>query len=344
MSFAAHARAQAEACAALGSPFTARLLRLAAERLAPGSAVADRLLTWPEARMRPDAAALRLAGALHYLVLTDTAPALKRLYADPPAGDALFWQVIDEALHTHEAAILAMLDSAPQTNEVARSAVLIAAAHWLSARMRLPLVLSELGASTGLNLLWDHYALEVSGQHYGPPAPVLTLRPDWRGPLPPQATPVILSRAGVDLNPLDPLRDRLRMLAYIWADQHARHARSAAALDLAAQLRPAVARGCAIDWLQHRLAQPGPGCLHLVCHTVVWQYLTPEAQARGQNLLAEAGARASADAPLAHLAMEDDGQRPGAGLRLHLWPEDEVIALGRADFHGRWVDWTAPPT
>lgn len=41
------------------------------------------------------------------------------------------------------------------------------------------------------------------------------LRPDWCGPLPPQAAPVIQSRADVDLNPLDPVGDRLGMLAYI---------------------------------------------------------------------------------------------------------------------------------
>lgn len=69
--------------------------------------------------------------------------------------------MIEETLHTHEAAILATLDSALQTNEVARSAVLIAAAHWIIARTKLPLVLSQLGASAGLNLLWDHHALEA---------------------------------------------------------------------------------------------------------------------------------------------------------------------------------------
>ncbi len=342
MSFRSHARAQAEACAALGSPFTARLLTLLSERLVPGGAVADRLLAWPKERLRDDAVALRLAGALHYLVLTGAAPILARAYRAPPDSDSQFWRIIEAALRQHAPGILVMLDQPPQTNEVARSAVLIASAHWLSARFELPLVLSELGASAGLNLLWDRYALNAGGQLFGPPDPVLTLAPDWQGELPPNAPPVVRARAGVDLAPLDPVADRQRMLAYIWADQNARRARSVAALDHAAEARPEIARGCAIDWMEARLARPFPQAVHLVFHTVVWQYLPLEAQIRGQALLARAGARMRSDEPLVHLAMEADSHGPGAGLRLHIWPGDEVITLGRADFHGRWVEWNAP--
>lgn len=55
-------------------------------------------------------------------------------------------------------------------------------------------------------------------------------------------------------------------------------------------------------------------------------------------LLAAAGAKARADCPLAHLAMEADGGK-GAGLRLTLWPGGETYLLARVDFHGRWVEW-----
>jgi hypothetical protein len=152
----------------------------------------------------------------------------------------------------------------------------------------------------------------------------------------------VTERAGVDLNPLDPVTDRLRLLSYIWPDQTERLARTEAALDAAARLRPPVARGDAIDWLAHRLATPRPGRLHLVCHTVAWQYFPAEAQARGRALLAEAGARATPEAPLAHLGMEADGQEPGAAVNLTLWPGGHSEPLGRADFHGRWLTWSAP--
>lgn len=343
MSFRDHARAQGDACGALGSPLMQRLLHLLADKLVPGREVADRLLGWPADRLRSDAVALRVMGALHYLVLAGAAPVLARVYATAGSlPDTQIWRAMDAALRLHEAEIMARLDMPPQTNELRRSGVLIAAAHWLSARYRLPLVVSELGASAGLNLLWDHYALQIGERCYGPADPALTLTPDWRGPLPPYAPPVLRARAGVDLNPLDPVADRLRLLSFIWPDQPARLHDTDTALALTARIRPEIARGCAVDWLGQRLARPIPQAIHLVCHTVVWQYFSPEAQSRAQALLAQAGARVRTDEPLAHLAMEDDGAGPGAALTLHLWPENQQITLGRADFHGRWVDWHAP--
>lgn len=344
MTFRNHARAQAEACAALGSPFTARVLALVADGLRPGSPVAERLLNWPEDQLKPDAVALRLAGALHHLVLTGQAPMLARLYAAcDTVADAQLWRVLEAALRLNAEAILATLDSAPQTNELGRSAVYIAASHWLSAAYGLPLVVSELGSSAGLNLLWDHYALRIADHHYGPQDADITLVPDWHGHLPPMAPPIVRSRAGVDLNPLDPLTDRVRLLSYIWADQADRLDRTTRALDLVAEKRPEIARANAIDWLEARLARPIPQAVHLVCHTIAWQYFSEADQARGQAMLSRAGTRTRSDEPLAHLAMEDDGQGPGAALSLHLWPGDERISLGRADYHGRWVDWQGPP-
>jgi hypothetical protein len=217
--------------------------------------------------------------------------------------------------------------------------VLIAAAHWLTARFGLPLVLSELGASAGLNLLWDSYALTIMGQTFGPAAPTLTLGPDWTGPLPPQAMPLIGDRRGVDLNPLDPVTDRLRLLAYLWPDQLDRLARTHAALALAAESCPVVDKADAADWLETRLATQTSGTLPLIFHTVAWQYFPPATQTRALAAIRAAGQRG----PVAHLSMEADDQTPGAALTLTLWPGGETILLGRADFHGRWVDWTAPP-
>jgi hypothetical protein len=252
--------------------------------------------------------------------------------------------VVAQALDTHAAHLLHWLDSPPQTNEVRRSAVLIAAGHWLAARFGLPLVLSELGASAGLNLLWDRWRLDGVGQGLGPADAPVILSPDWRGAAPVSCLPQVIGRAGVDLSPLHPVHDRLRLLSYVWADQPDRLARTRAALDVAAADPPPLARGDAVDWLAQRLAQPQPGALHMVFHTVAWQYFPAATQARGEAVLAEAGVRATAQAPLARLAMEADSSGlPGAALTLDLWPDGRRIALGRVDFHGRWVEWQAPP-
>lgn len=278
---------------------------------------------------------MRLAGGLHALILTGADPDLATAYAsgDDPTEAAL------AAIRAHPEHLLQWLKSPPQTNEIRRSAVLIAAAHWLTARFGLPLILSELGASAGLNLLWDQYVLTANGQTFGTATPALTLAPNWTGPLPPQTTPTILDRRGVDLNPLNPVTDRLRLLAYLWADQPDRIARTCAALDLAAKIRPQVDRADAADWLETRLHIQHAGALHLIFHTVAWQYFPPATQTRALAAMQGTGQ----STPVARLAMEADGNSPGAALTLTLWPSDETIPLGRADFHGRWVDWTAPP-
>jgi hypothetical protein len=231
-------RQQAKACAALGSPLMARLMAGLAEALAPGTPVSDAVLGWPgDPSSSADSVPLRLAGGLHALVLSGQDKGLAAAYALPdadPAAAAL------AAIDRHPETLLAWLASPPQTNEVRRSAVLIATAHWLTARFGLPLVLSELGASAGLNLLWDRYGLVIGARAFGPPDPVLTLAPDWTGPLPPIAKPGVIARRGVDLSPPNPVADRLRLLAYLWPDQPDRLARTRAALDLAAQVRPDV--------------------------------------------------------------------------------------------------------
>lgn len=333
---------QATACTGLGSPFMARLCTLLSHRLQPDGPVTRRLFDWPgDVTAQGDSVPLRLAGALHALKLQGHA-ALVPVYPPQECDDESLWQAVRGVLDSEAVFIDRFLDSAPQTNEVRRSAVLIAAGHWLHARFGLPIEISELGASAGLNLIWDRYALALPGRTLGPDDPVLTLAPDWSGPLPPDAAPQIASRAGVDLNPID-LTDpgqRLRLLAYLWPDQPDRLERTRAAI---AATPPRPEQGDAIEWLEARL-KPRPGRLHLICHTIAWQYFPPDSRARGAALIAAAGAQAQDSAPLAWLALEADGESPGAALSLHLWPGNEGISLGRADFHGRWVQWNPTPS
>jgi len=333
-------RQQAKACAGLGSPFMARLCTLFAERLQPDCALTQRLFDWP-GDLSPNAASvpLRLAGALHALVLAGDS-GLLAVYPPNSADDDALWQAVRTALTTHHARIDHALDSAPQTNETRRSAVLIAAGHWLANRYSRPFVFSELGASAGLNLNWDRYALRSEDDFLGPHGAALTLTPDWRGPMPPPAKITVCDRAGVDLNPIDVSDDaqRLRLLSYLWPDQPERRTLTLAAIDTAP---PTPERADAIDWLETRLA-PRPGMLHLIWTTIAWQYFPTASQTRGTALIEAAGRNASIDAPLAWLSYENDGIGPGAAVTLRLWPGNDTLNLGRADFHGRWVEWLIP--
>lgn len=335
---------QSGTCARMGSPFMGQLFDILSKHW-PSDSDLGLKFTGFEGDIGPagHSLPLRIAGGLHALVLSNQAPALRAVYPPEIVDDATLRDAVLAALENHEAFLLDWTDSPPQTNEVRRSAALIAGARVAVSHFDLPIVLSELGASGGLNLMWDHYALEVDGARFGPGVPAVTLTPKWKGPLPPATNPVIADRGGVDLNPLKPSRgaDLLRLTAYLWPDQPHRLTMTRAAASLSV---PDVAQGDAIEWLAPRLSNAPQGHLHLIQHTVAWQYFPTDVQARGRALIEAAGAQATRNRPLAWLSMETNGDitgQVGAALTLRMWPGDITLDLGRADFHGRWITWNA---
>lgn len=336
-------RHQSESCVKLGSPFMGQLCALLSERWQEPSGLRRYFDGFtgdigPAGHSLP----LRLAGGLHALVLTGRAPDLIAVYPPQTVSNNSLWQAVAATLETHEAFLLDWVASPPQTNEVRRSAALMPAAAMAATYFDAPAVLSELGASGGLNLNWDSFRLDLPGGTLGDSRSDVILTPDWKGDMPPTVLPKITSRAGVDLNPLDPQSpdDLLRLKAYLWPDQPHRMSLTQAA---AALQHTKVAQEDAIDWLARRLNDAPPGHMHILQHTVAWQYFPAKAQARGLALIEDAGARATTAAPLAWIAMENDGDRSGgvgAHLTLRLWPGDVHLSLGRVDFHGRWINWT----
>lgn len=335
--------AQARACAKLGSPFMAQLMAALAPRVAQGGPVYDIVNGW-EGDVGPAGASLplRIAGGLHRLVLSGTAPSLSAVYPPNRADDADLIAAVEAAFSRHHREFAMWLANAPQTNEVRRAAVLIAATNLVAARYRLPVRALELGASAGLNLGFDRFGLLAGADRLGPEAPVFDLAPDWSGPCPPAAPVQVVSRRGVDLHPI-PLDDpgaRLRLLSYLWADQPERLEKTHAAIDAAAGLGITVDAGDAADWLEAELAAPVDGALTLIYHTIAWQYFPQETARRCRTAIQAAGRAATPTAPVAWLGFEADAIKHGGGIRLHLWPGDQVHDLGRADFHGRWIVWT----
>ena len=336
-------RQQAGWCRQLGSPLTALLMEVLAARLDRSTAVGRRVLDWPGlADTSNDAVPLRVAGGLHALVRRGAAPGLAAVYPphDLPDAEGL-WGALAPVLA--DPALEGWLDSAPQTNEVARSGVLMPGLMVVAAETGLPVALYELGSSAGLNLMLDRYGYRLGHSMAGDGGSALVLAPEWRGAAAPSGAVRVVRRRGVDLNPLDVTRaaDRERLLAYIWADQPARLARVAAAIAIAATDPPTVDRGDAADWVERWVDMaPESGVARVVMHSIAFQYFPAAVQARIVAHLADVGGRATVGAPLVWLRLEvDPAVGGGPALALTMWPGGEERMLARASAHGVWVEW-----
>lgn len=334
---------QAAASDELGSPFTATLCRVLASRLHLGSRFGRRILEW-DGDPFPDNVALRACGAIHALARSGWEPNLTKVYPPNPTSENALWVAINDALQHNDAFLTDRLSSPPQTNEVARSGLILGGMLHLGAITAQPFDLLEIGASAGLNLAFDEYAYDLGdGRRWGNAGAPLIVPCVWRGSAPPLDAPVsVVARAGCDLRPIDPTKadDRARLISYVWADQEHRLHRVEAALAHAASKRRTVDRADAAEWLEQKLAIPQlPGTTRVVMHTIVWDYLPPPVKARIQASLAAAGGAASRERPFAHLAIESDKVPGSARIDLTVWPGGRTITLGRGDFHGRWAEW-----
>jgi hypothetical protein len=339
-------RIQAQACRALGSTFSGDLL----DRAADGD-LGD--LTplhgpWLEASTRQvfdDATHLRFLGALHHLVLTGAAPALAEQYPDAKAETD--WpaavHAVRQAIADHAQAIEDFMGSPPQTNEVRRSLALVGGYLTLAAETSLPLRTLEIGASAGLNTLWDRYAYRLGAAAWGDPDSPVLIDGAWEGPPPPLPQAVVAERAACDQAPIDvgDEAQALRLQAYVWPDQLDRLARLRAAIVLARQTGLKVEKADAAAWVKGRL-EPKEGLATVLVHSVMWQYMPAETQASILETLETARAKATASAPLAHLRMEPDPANPARmQVRLTTWPGGVDRLLAEAHPHGSSVNWVA---
>jgi hypothetical protein len=335
---AAQLRDQEASCAEMGSPLYAGLLACAARDVESGGPVLE-VLTPHLAPGRGGALALRFLAAVHRLVLTGRAAALARFY--PSAGgtadvDAA-WDALRALLLSDGDRVEALVARPCQTNEVGRAAALMFGFLEVAARTRLPFRLLEVGASAGLNLRWDRFCYGGGGAAWGPRDSPVDLDGLWTdAPANPDATVEVVERRGCDPRPLDPAstEDQLALRASVWADQAARFARLTGALELAARV-PATVDAASVDaWIPERLRETRPGTVAVVYHSVVDEYLTDDARRTFHGALAEAGARATADAPLAWVRVEPADRVRQHAVTVTLWPDGMTRQVALSGAHG----------
>ncbi len=289
-----------------------------------------------------DALPLRAAGGIHALHLSETAHELAPFYAD--AEDINDEAVIAGVVRRHDAALLPWLDGPPQTNEAGRSSNFIAAMLWLADRGLPPrFECLEIGSSAGINLMIDRYHYDLGGVHVGPQPGAMVFTPDWRGDHPPMHKIEIASLKGCDVAPVD-LTDpaqALRLKAYIWPEHTIRFARMAAAIAATHEAKPDLVHANAADFVEAELAKPqAAGTTRVLMHSIVWQYVPADQQARVTAAMEAAGAKATAERPLAWIALEANRTVHHHELVVRYWPGGGTARkLAHAHAHGAWVQW-----
>jgi hypothetical protein len=343
-------REQADGCARLGSPLYAGLLTRAADDIEAGGPLAD-LLVGHEDDEAPSALALRVAGAVHRLVLDGRAPALAAYYPSVGGTPQLdgAWPAFRAIVADRADEIRSLLHSPPQTNEVGRSAILLGGLLHVAGDTQLPIRLLEIGASAGLNLLVDHYLFELGDAvAIGDPRSPVVLRRPWveAGTWPPVDTALSIAvRRACDADPVDATttEGRLRLASYVWADQTERLERLQRACLLAERAPIDVEKVDAVTFLVRELDTPAARMATVVWHSVVWQYLSVGERAAVKALIHTAAGRATADAPLAWLSFEPRRVGPGDSLAflatLTQWPGGDKRVIGEGQGHGPPVRW-----
>ncbi len=285
---------------------------------------------------------LRLFGAVHYLVLSGSAPdALSGRFEDFAAALVEHGDMVRERIETHGV----------QTNEVQRCTMLLPTFLAATAETGLPLELIELGPSAGLNLLVDRYRYRYENGPYGPADALLELTTEETpgGSVPASLLErelVVRRRRGIDLVPIDATTadGYLLLRSFVWPGLDERVARLDAAVETLRRMpeRPELIRGDYTEVLPRLLADRPGDALTVVFETFSTVYL-PETAARA---LGDALEAAGADGrPLAWVSVRrwDLGAGKDAvfELELRVWPGAARVAA-HVDPHGNSLDWRLP--
>ena len=336
--------AQASACSSIGSAMYSRLFQDLADDYADNGRTFA-ILAGRSARPIHDAIPLRLAAALHRIVLSGRDERLARHYPSvggKPGTD--FTADFIAYMRDHLDEIDVALTQQVQTNEVGRSIVQLTMSHWLVSLGITDFDYLEIGASAGLNMNFDKY-YACSGQlRMGDTTSRVRFMGDWFTHTPdvPRLGARVHRKRGVDISPLNVTEtdDEIRLLSFLWPDQKARVERTRAAIAIAQQHPPMVDTASADDWIHSQLSRPRDRA-SVVFHSIVWQYLGAGTQNRLREALHDAGQRATPHTPLLWVRMEPAGAV--ADVQVDMWDgtssEPQHWRLAEVGYHGQGLRW-----
>lgn len=273
--------------------------------IADDAELIDLLLAATPGQWRPNL----LLAALHDLVLRHPDEPFSRLYG---TVGGVFVQGADplpaarDFIEAHRADVDHLVATrSTQTNEVNRSCLWhVAARAAIADRRDVPVSFVEVGASAGLNLAFDSYAVRLGDTVVGDATSPVHLACDVTGTV--ATGPLdIVHRVGLDRSPVD-LADpaeRRWLKACIWPEQPERHERFDAAADLCVAAPPEIVADDAVDGLAD-LVESCPDESHIVLvNSWVMTYLSRERRAAFAGVVDLLGA----DRDLTWISAEGEG-------------------------------------
>lgn len=158
----------------------------------------------------------------------------------------------------------------------------------------------------------------------------------------PRSLPVIASRAGIDLKPLDvsDADDMAWLETLVWPEQHHRRERLHAATAIARSDPPQLIRGDLVDALGKLVQQAPAESTVVVFHSAVLSYLTDDEQAHFERVVTQLPCHwISNESPrvLPHIAAQLPVHADDVGGRFVLAWNGRPVAL--AGPHGQGLDW-----
>ncbi len=277
--------------------------------------------------------------------------------AAPPGSDPYpaFRRFVDE----HRTEIDERLATrSTQTNEVNRSCLWFAAVRAAAAdRPGQPLTIVEVGASAGLNLRFDRYAIRFNQRLLGAHDSTVTLATTVNGTPPLDGTlPTIIERVGLDRQPVDVGDDEATrwLEACLWSEQLHRHVRFRAAVAEAKLDPPRVVRGDAVDDLESLVATTDASSHLIVLNSWVLTYLSRDQRSAYLDALNRIGSSRSmtwisAEHPTCLASFIDptpaDASPRAAGhtlVGMRRWRDGQATtpqSIASVHPHLRWMRW-----
>jgi hypothetical protein len=297
-----------------------------------------------------------ILAALHDLALAGRVQTLAAAYATGD-GDAAADAAIDALLEMTDAVVAIAGRRQTKTNETGSGAVLYPAIAEAARRVGANAVgLIDVGCSAGFNLSVDRVGITYSnGPSLGDPSSPVQVSSSVVGgrPIPARAMPEVVTRIGVDLDPLDVTEeDDARWLrACLWPGQPERVARLEAEIALAARVPRLLLQDDPVEVLPEAVARVPADALPVVTTTWALSRFSLEGRLRFLRRLDEAAAdRAvawiSAEGVGVAPAIPTLGDRPAFGhsiIGLAVLDQSTLRteAIGRCWSRGRWLAWLA---